>query len=231
METPTLTREQIEQAKIESHHPIVQLFWRMQDSIANYSRRYDLVKGDNKERQKFVRENMGFVAEKLNKLEKFSLGPLDLISIWTSVCGDFVGYTRYNLAAQIPATYATRKIKDPNWSIVVPRIAAREIELPEELMSDRENVLNFYKGLAEVRSSLKEIDLYMYGTREDNFELTVKAFRKGDEKAKRELEESKRWFEEHEDPVLCEIKENFGNGFTPLFFNLPEDIRREVFSD
>jgi len=227
MEESMLTREQIEYAKRDISHPVVQLFLDMQDYIKKFREDYERIHDDEDE-QRFVKENITPLAERLDELDDFSLAPLDIVSIWSRVYNDFIGYTRYNLAATIPATYGTRGIVYPDWKGVVPFLAKNR-KLPERLIKDEENQLYFWKRLREVNKSLGELDYHSYGTRKDWSGLIDKAYKEGNEKAKEEFKRIIDWHEKHKDKILGEIHENFDHGFSYLFMSMPDYIRAKVF--
>lgn len=230
MEKPMLTREQIEVAKKDTNHPVVKVFLNMQEEIKEFMWDYRKIK-DNQEAQKYVTNNINPFAKKLNQLEEFSLEPLDIVSIWSRINQDFEGkiYVGYNLAATIPATYGTRGITSQSWKEVVPFVAKNK-KIPEEILKDKQNQIYFWKRIKNVKENVKELDYFLFGTRERNFELFNKAYKEGDKEAEKKIEEMIAWEEEHKDEILGKIHENFGNGFSLLFLKMPDHIKKEVFS-
>ncbi len=226
MDTPTLTKEQIETAKKDVSHPVVQVLLDMQDYIGKFNLNCKEREG-SEDYQSFIGENLAPVAERLEELYNFYLGPLDLVSVWSKVTQDFQSlYARYNLAAAIPSAYGKIGITSNGWEGIIPFIA-KEKRLPERVMGDEKNQLYFYKRLMDVTKSLDELDFYSYGTRENFADVAEKAYVDGNQEAKIELEKIITWQKEHKDAILLGIHENFGNGFSgsSLFVNNMHDVR------
>lgn len=222
-----LTREQIESAKQDVSHPVVQLLLNEQDWIARFRSLWAEAESD---KQKFIHQEIGNgLALRLNELDDFSMAPLDIVSIWAQVCKDFPSvYMRYDLSSTISATYATRGIASPDWKGVVQSIA-RENELPETLLRDRKNQLYFWRRIREIGTNLDELSFYSYGTRENFADLSKKAYKEGDKEAEKRFEKLSAWYDEHKDTILSQIHENFGNGLSTLkHSNVPRYIIRKV---
>lgn len=225
-----LTRGQIEVAKKDITHPVVQVFLSMQDEIKEFNLAYRKIK-ENREAQRYITDNITPFAMRLNQLEDFTLEPLDLVSIWSRINRDFGGaYTGYNLAATIPTTYGTRGIDLKKWKEVVPFIAKNR-KFPEEFLIDEPNQIKFWARLKNVRESLKELDYYQYGTKENWGDLVNKAYGEGNKESREKVERIVAWQEEHRDEILGKIYENFGNGFSPLFLDMPDCIRKQIFPE
>lgn len=217
MQEPMLTKEQIEAAKLDVSHPVVQALISMRDYTENFKKGYLQVKDDNKSAHEFIKQNISPLVEKINGLDNFSLNPSDIISIWSQVNKSFSGlYIKYDLANIIPARYGVIGINSLMWGDFIineSKSKGRVTELPEYLMSDKENMHYFYKRLGDVSKSLDEIDLYRNGTKESVTNLAKKAFKDGDEEAEKRYNDYAIWNKEHDNTFLSEIHENFGNGF------------------
>lgn len=224
-----LTREQIEAAKKDITHPVVQVFLGMQDEIKEFNLTYRKIQG-NVEAQRYISSNIEPFARRLNQLEEFTLEPLDLVSIWSRISQDFEGaYMGYTLAAVIPTTYGINGIDSKKWKEIVPFVAKNR-KFPKEFLIDEPNQIKFWTRLKNVGKSLDELDYYSYGTREDCMDLANKAYKQGDNEAEKKFEEIIAWQKEHKDEVLGKIHENFGNGFSILFLNMPDNLRKQIFS-
>ncbi|MBI2047211.1 hypothetical protein HYT26_03550 [Candidatus Pacearchaeota archaeon] len=233
MEEPILTKEHIEAAKLDVNHPVVQVLISMQDYCKQFNEEYVKVWQDNKLAQEFLKQNIAPLADKINELDEFSLKPLDIISIWSQVGKSFSGlYIRYDLANIIPAKYGVIGIKSPKWREFIiheSKSKGKIVKLPEYLMNDKENMPYFYRRLGDVRKSLDEIDFYRNGVKENIASLARKAFKYGDKEAEKRYSKIAPWTKEHDDSFLGGISENFGNGFGPLLYFMPDEIRKQIF--
>src|SRR3989344_5292849 len=165
METPKLTKEQIEYAKQDRSHPVVQILDSDEDFIKHFNEGYKKVRGDNKKVYSFVSEMMWPIALKINALEEFSFEPLDIVSIWSRIDESFQP-TGYFLSRNISTAYSIDGIGSPRIWVDSFQEISEQSGVPEPLLSDKDNVLNFYRRIEEIRRSLGEVELYRTGTRE-----------------------------------------------------------------
>ena len=235
MKKPMLTRKQIEAAKLDVSHPVVQALIGMHDYCKHFNEEFAKVKQDNQLAQDFVKRNMAPLAHKINDLDEFSLKPLDIISIWSQVDKSFLGrYVKYSLANIIAAKYSVIGIKSPKWGEFIVHESKSEgtiDELPEDLINDKENILYFYRRWGEVIKNLKEIDFF-YGIsiQKDIGDLDKKAFKDGDKGAERRDDNSAAQMKNHDYSFLEGVVENWGNGlYSSFLFSMPKEIRKEIF--
>ena len=225
-----LTKEQIELAKKDTSHPVVQLMLGMKDYIKEFNKGYEKCSGTD-EAKIYRAENFQPLAKKLGQLEDFSMQPLDLVSIWSRVCEDFPKrYEKYDLAGAIPITYATRGINSQKWGKLVSLVMKKRM-IPHELLQDDKNQLHFWVRMRDIFESMEEIRFYAHGTREDLGELGRKAYREGDKEVEKRFEKIVVWSKEHKDEILSELRENFGNGFNIFFRYISDEMRKKVFSE
>jgi len=212
-----LTTEQVESAKKDrSHLAIVTLdsfgdsYW---PSIIEKTR-----PEDNQKRQEIYRQAFIPFSEKLHETD-FSLGPLDIISIWSRAKEIFPEqiYARYELSTSLACSYGSNPIDSQDWKRVSASGSISE-RLHDLSKTDKAKASLFSKRLTEIDSSLKEIDLYRKGTTEDIIELARKAYVEKDEEAKEKLlaiQEKEK--ETDSDGFLHDIHENWGNGMYWMF--------------
>src|SRR3989338_7295119 len=83
--------------------------------------------------QEYARKNFGFLADGIEDIGEFSLGPLDMIQIW-SYANDICYKPRYNLAEIISIAYS----KYDNCLEVWKRLPRKFLErgAPKNLMDD-----------------------------------------------------------------------------------------------
>lgn len=132
----------------------------------------------------------------------------------------FSGYHRYALAGMVGSAFAIQGLENPDWR-KFPRHYLETFELPPEVVEDRSGLLHVRGRLNQISKSLKEIDFYVFGTRESAMELAFKLAKReseGDQEAKRQIKDLLAREKTYSTPVIQEIHENFGNGFTPLYF-------------
>lgn len=226
-EVPSLTREQVEAAMHDTSHPIVQVMLSMPDYFQKFREGYEKVEG-NEAVWSFITENFSPLIQRLNQLQGFSMGPLDMISIWSRKLADFgeSNYCGYKLAGTLGAVYGTRQT-DQKWRDNVEKIILGG-KVPEDLAIDRQSYLQFAKRLKEMAKGIAEIDFYRHGTREPIPELVKASMNKHDTGARRRLDRLDSWSSEHDSPLLAGLHENFANGFFIYFVLMPEDIRVEL---
>ncbi len=223
MEQPTLTREQVERAERREgiYHPVIALLESYAPQIEELNQRYRKIT-DNQEQQKFLRENLGFLADALEGTEDFTLTPLELIAIWSKAHEFFSGYGRYALARMLSCAYAIKNGQNQAYRGFV-RHRLEDRELPQEVKQDREGLLYIQRRLAEISASLDEVDFYTYGTRESAMELgfnLAKRVQEGDKVAQKELDTLIQREKEYKTEVLAELHENFGNGMIPVVMDI-----------
>ena len=138
----------------------------------------------------------------------------------------FSGYHRYALAGMVGSAFAIQGLENPDWK-KFPRHYLETFELPPEVVEDRSGLLHVRGRLNQISKSLEEIDFYVFGTRESAMELAFKLAEReseGDQEAKKQLKELIARDARYSTPVIREIHENFGNGFTPLYFSVNDAL-------
>jgi len=229
MEVPTITKEQIEAAKQDTSHQIVQVMLSMPDYFQKLREGYKPITDNNQEAQRFVKEQFSPLVNALNQLDDFSVSPLDIISIWSRAEQDLegIGYARYELAGTIGVVYGTRGSQSESFRNRIVEIINKNA-IPKDLAKDEQAALYFFRRLKALSGSIDEITFYIHGTREDMGDLATKAFGDKDEKAKKRWDELQKWSKEHQDDFLGSVCENWGNGLLSYSFSMPNDIRAKL---
>ena len=175
---------------------------------------------NNQEQQRYIGEHYGFFADALVEAGPYTMEPTDIIAIWSRAREVFSGYHRYALAGMVASAYAIQGLDNPDWKRF-PRHYLGTSELPSEVVGDKEGLGHVMGRLDEIGESLDELNVYVYGTKESGMEMGAKLgarMRDGDTEAEAELNKLIAMQKERQTPILGEIHENFGNGFTPLYF-------------
>ena len=221
VERPLLTKDQVAQAesRIGFTHPVLTVIEYNLPAIVQLAKGYSQII-DNQEQQRYIRRQYGFLADAIVEVGSYTLEPTDLIAIWSRAREVFSGYHRYALAGMVSSAFAVQGAENPEWR-KFPRHYLETSQLPEGVARDQNGLLDVCSKLNHIRESLGEISFYVNGTRESAmshaFEL-AKRGSNGDKEAEQELETLIAHQKAHTTPTLAEIYENFGNGFTPLYF-------------
>src|SRR3989338_9739207 len=221
VERPLLTKDQVAQAesRIGFTHPVLTVIEYNLPDIVQLAKGYSQII-DNQEQQRYIRRQYGFLADAIVEVGSYTMEPTDIIAIWSRAREVFSGYHRYALAGMVASAYAIQGLDNPDWKRF-PRHYLETSELPTEVLGDREGLENVMRRLDEIGESLDELNVYVYGTKESGMEMGAKLgarMRDGDTEAEAELEKLIAMEKERKTPILGEIHENFGNGFTPLYF-------------
>ncbi len=222
-EIPLLTPEQVALAekRIGFNHPVIGVIDRNRPQFAWHNQAYSGIK-DTQEQQRYIAGHYGFLADDLVAAGQFTLDPLDVIAIWSRAMEVFSGYHRYALAKMVGSSFAIQGLKNPDWK-KFPRHLLETHELPSEVVSDKSGLLHVRSRLEQVSESLKGLEFYVFGTREPSMTRAFNLAKKeseGDKEAKKQLKELIAREARYSTPVIREIHENFGNGFTPLYFSV-----------
>lgn len=218
MEQPTLTREQIERAARREgvYHPVISVLESYAPRLAQFNDGYSRAQ----DRQTFTRTNFGFLADVVEGVGDFSLGPLDIVAIWSKALE--IIQPRYTFVGIVSSAYGISGVPTSGWK-GLPRYWVERSELPNGVLRDKSGLLYVRSRFEEIGRSLSELNLYLYGTRESAtrraFELAQR-IQAGDKEAAEEWEQIKAFDAEREKesttPLLGEIRENFPNGLGPL---------------
>lgn len=230
MEQPYLTKEHIQRAgKREGiSHPVISVLEYHEPRILQIREEYSSI-SDNQEQQKHIRRNFGFLADAVEDLGHFPMGPLDIVAVWSKAHELMGNYQRYELVGIISAAYGIRasdtaEYPSPEWR-GFPRQYIQERRLPERAVENRNGILHLKTRLSDIDVSLDKLDFYVYGTNESFSDLCHKAFRENDEEAMKRFEEMCAHEKEYSTPVLGEIHENFGNGLLPLKYEINKALK------
>lgn len=224
MKKSRLTKKQIESAEKDAKHPVVQLMLNMQDYIEDFNKGYERINGY---RGDYIIENLQPFAKELDKLDNFSMHPLDLISVWSAVYKKFYSLNRKDdLAIALSTSYAIKKILSKEWR-GLSGVILKKRKLPDNLLKDKKNQLYFWKRIKNIKESLKEIGFYRFGTRKDIGKLYREQYL-GFESANKKLNKIHAWEKEHDDNILSNLHEDFSEGLSELISNANQKIKRKI---
>lgn len=224
MQHEVLTASGIEKAtrREEISHPVLNILEQNSDELKRIGGVYTGI-NDAAKRQRFLVRNYTPIANALERLDEFSLTPLELIAIWSKTTE--VDCQGYAFAGILASTYATRGIPGPEWK-TFPSYYFKHEKLPPRTVANTQYLNFVVNGLRFIDNSLQAIDTYCYGTK-DGPDLLVSLGKKiasGDEEAKRQYLELAAYKKAHSTPLLDRIGENFGNGMLPLTLSLSQAI-------
>lgn len=222
-EIPSLTPEKVALAEKRTgfNHPVIDVIDQNQPHFAWHNQAYIGIK-DTQEQQRYIADHYGFLADDIVTAGPYSLEPLDLIAIWSKTIEVFSRYHRYALAGMTGSAFAIQGLEDPDWR-KFPRHYLETHELPSGVVKDKSGLLHVRSRLNQVSKSLEDLEFYVYGSREPSMTLAFNLAKKeseGDQEAKKQLEELIAREARYSTPVIRELQENFGNGFTPLYFSV-----------
>lgn len=101
--------------------------------------------------------SMGFLIPAIDSAGDFSLGPLDIVAVWSKAMELFPSvYQRYRFAHMIVDTYVTKGIGKPQWR-EFPRRYFETKEFPEDLGQDRGGLLFIKDKLWNLVESLRAL--------------------------------------------------------------------------
>ncbi len=220
VERQILTLDQVTKAenRIGISHPILTQIDNYLPEITRFQQGYPPT--DSKLQQRYISENFGFFADVITEVGPFTLKPHELISIWSRTKEVFSTYQRYALAGIVSSAYAVQEAENQEWK-KFPRYYLETGEIPDVVKKDKSGLLHVQNRLKLIDESLNDLSSYVHGTREPIITYTLNLARRereGDLEAKRELEVLLARQQNYQNPTITEIHENFGNGFTPLFF-------------
>ncbi|OGH17942.1 MAG: hypothetical protein A2868_03340 [Candidatus Levybacteria bacterium RIFCSPHIGHO2_01_FULL_40_15b] len=224
---PGLTVEQVARAERRDgvSHPVLSIIEQHLPTITQLTEEYSQIT-NNQEQQRYIGEHYGFFADALVEVGAYTMEPTNIVAIWSRAKEVFSGYHRYALAGMVAGAYAVQGLDNPDWKRF-PRHYLETSELPTEVLGDREGLEHAMRRLDEIGESLDELNVYVYGTKESGMEMGAKLgarMRDGDTEAEAELEKLIAMEKERKTPILGEIHENFGNGFTPLYFPIRDAL-------
>lgn len=214
-----LSLDQIEAAKLDRSHPVAQVFDSMAKDWQTLNRDLKSVRDANEQQWQCKLAFVPF-SEAIEGLT-FTLGPLDLVSIWAPVAITFPksDYPGHAMATSIACAYATNPIEPAQWRRFFLRMSSSENSDEVEFLfklarRDRKGALVFNERIAEIRASLQEVRYCMSGTRESTAAIMDRAYKQHDKDAKNEIYLAAAWQKEFKDEVLDSISENWGNALT-----------------
>ena len=235
METPTLTKDQVLRAERREGytHPVISLLERRAPEITDFHQAYRHLK-DSQDQQRLVEAYFGFLADDFGSLPDFTLAPLELVAIW-SKAHEMMGYyeRKVGLGMVLPTSYSIKGIQNPAWK-KFPRLMLQEYKLPQEVEIDREGLLHARERVNQVKANLDEVRFYMHGVRNGTTraaDLALKAYREGDNTARKELDRLVAYSKEHQTRLLLELGENLGSGVTLTLMKLNEFLKQNKSPD
>lgn len=220
-EIPQFTKKQVAQAerREDFSHVVLTVIDKYHPQITQLAQDYSLLV-DNQVQQEHIRQHYGFFADALVAAVAYTLQPLEIVAIWSRAIEVFSGYHRYALAGMIASAYAIQGVEHPDWRRF-PRHYLETSQLPAAVLRDQSGLTHVMGRLNQIGESLDALDFYVYGTRESAMEVAAALgarINDGDVNARIELDKLVARQKEYSTPVLREIHENWGNGYTPLYF-------------
>ena len=212
-----LTRDQVESASRREgqEHPVVAVLRYNAAAITGHHQRLEGLAYPDPW-QTYVKDNFGFLADAFADIGNFSLGPLDIVKIW-SFAKETGFKPMYDLAAMVSAAYGIQG-NGSEWKMVPRYYLETKGEFPKPI--DRQKLERFCGRLDEIEESLKDLDFYSWDTRESPIAVARQAFMgQGNKEAQKEAERIDAHHKEFSTPLLDQIDENFGNGFVCLSGN------------
>src|SRR3990167_3702384 len=207
IERTPLTSFQVKSAekRIGIYHPIIRILETHEDELKKLYNS-SLEAQETTDQQEFARVHLGFLADKIVGIDRFTLEPLEIIGIWSKVVEIFPAssYLRRSVASIITTTYMIQR-EDPSLS-GFPKYYMENWQISPEILSDRDLVGRMQKRLGEINTSIEDIHSYIHDVK-DPLQLGMKLQRRvqeEDTEAQVELDELKRIHIERTTPVLAE---------------------------
>lgn len=236
METPVLTREQVERAVRREEfegHPVIRVLETNAPLISDVNRRYrGSMHSDSL--HLYIREHFGFLAEAMERSAEraggFPLGEYEIIAIGSKSMGvfpwtedgryDYIHH-RYAVASMVLAVHGMQGVPNPESWRGFPRYYHETNEIPERARADRKGLLHVKGRLDDVLRCYSEIRLYLSGVRSfEIFKALLGKSKEGDEEAAREVQQIEAVARKHSTPMLNQIYENFGTGLTHIYYKI-----------
>lgn len=232
-----LTKEQVERAVRREgvQHPVITVLEHYEPQIAQL-KGYSAIK-TNQGQQDYIDRNYGFLADAIEEAGDFSLGPLDLVAIWSKAMQVWPDnrYPRYSLAGMVSSSYGISGVPNPDDWRRFPRYWLEQSKLPKSVLQNQSGLSYVKRRLGEISRSIDEFDFYLYGTRESPMETAAKLAKKardGDKEAKIELDrliaQEREVEKQPTTPLLNEIGENFGNGMITIRLDIEDAIQKRT---
>ncbi len=221
VERPALTPDRYARAESRQgvSHPVIAVLDKNLPAIERFLQ--GRVSTDNQAAQRYVAQNLGFLADAVSEAEPFTLEPEELVAVWSRAMEIFPdsGYSRYSLAGIVSSAYATQGLENSAWR-QLPRHYLETGELPDGALEDRQGLAHVVAKFGDIDDSLGELNRYVYGSTDSGTmqarDLTRREMA-GDVDAGRQLDEMIEQEKVRKTDLLSAIGENFGNGFSPLY--------------
>ena len=177
-ELPNLNREQIENAKKDRSHLAIKIL----DSFGNQywtDAVQEMRRADGNEAKQEVCRKAILPAAEAFEGQDFTLKPLEIISIWSRARELFgkVTYPNYGLSTALAFSFCSRPIQSEAWKHLYQKHGQKGY-FTRLCKGERENSLVFGRKLDQLRESRREIDFYIYGTRESMGDIVQRMVRK-----------------------------------------------------
>ena len=214
----TLTKEQVDRASRRDGiaHPVIAVLEANEPQLAQLNTEYFALGNDVQGKQAYANSHYGFLADAIEDASEYSVGPLDLIAIWSKameVFPDGSPYQRYRLAGMIANTYSIQG--KPELKGIPRYYLENKGQLPHALASDKEAMTYVISRLTDVDRSHKEILNYINGTYDSVVDLAKRDLA-GDAKAREQLQRLEDHRTQHSSELLEELYENLGTHTTHL---------------
>ncbi len=219
-----ITAERINAAKNKRNHAVITAFESMGEAyweaLKDSLRRTE---GSGDQMKISTRAAIPF-SESL-KGKKFTLDPLELVSIWSRIMETFPNtescnmrgvYPKYNISTAIACAYGTQNIDSEEWKNLFKKITSSGIGPFISLTNnDTKNASIFAEKIGDIRESLKT--LHAFYTRDRTGYTFMRLARSGDADADRILSEQQYAKQKCNDELLETLHENWGNGIVFLY--------------
>ncbi|MBI2021812.1 hypothetical protein HYS93_02955 [Candidatus Daviesbacteria bacterium] len=213
----------------EVAHPLMRTIDRFLPRLASLADRYRMLV-DPEQRDAFNSRNYGFLADAVEDVDKFALGPVEMVAIWSAAARVPKGFYRYGFARIVSASYAIQEGVSPGW-YRFPRYFLENSALPERVAGDKPGLIVVRDRLEGLRGHLITLDEVIYGNAKAPVELGAELgarMAKGDEEAVREYDRAVILYNERSIPLVDQLQENFSNGLMPLLFAVEDTIEGRI---
>jgi hypothetical protein len=223
---PQLTQRDIANAEARRDfvHPLISVIDNQLPEITRLNGQFTQVV-DSQEQQAFIKENFGFLANGFANAGEFTLGPEDIISIWSKFARvlppDENNYHGRSMANIISASYIIQGLENPAWK-TFPDQFLRTDDFPPGLTPDEGELEHLRTRFEDIGNSRDSIYIYLYGSLEKgrsyHRDLIIRS--QTDQASRLEEEQYRRFIESRSDPLLESIIDSFANPLQNIGFLL-----------
>lgn len=178
IDKPLLSEEDIRTAeKLEgdyANHPVILALNRHEIEIARFVDGYFKIKdfqpGETRTKDGYLRASSDFLIEAITAAVPYTLEPLEMVAIWSRVIklfpdepndmGHYPPIHRHAVAGIISTVYAVSELGNTKW-LDFPLTHLRDLELPAEVLQDRDGALRVFNRLEEIRLNIREVNRWV----------------------------------------------------------------------